>query len=175
MIVLTSLPRNKDHFNRLAAFVREILVYCKDLGIAPVLDGSLAVFAYTQDPDMDVNDVDLSCPEAEFPRLIQALEARGIGHKLREWHVLQITRGDLRIELGSQEYWLKDLPIDLDTLQMDGYEMKVLSLRSLKEYYKRGMDDRAKQNTANDRIKYERLKVKYEALGQVDSHSINSD
>jgi hypothetical protein len=93
---------------------------------------------------------------------------------LREWHVLQISKDDLKIELGSKEYWLNDLPIDLDMLQMDGYRIAVLSLSSLKEYYKRDMEDRAQKNTENDRIKYERLKLKYEALNGMDSNPTNS-
>jgi hypothetical protein len=171
MIAINSFPRNKDHFTRLAIFAREILDICKNLNITPILDGSLAVFAHTKNPDMDVNDIDLSCSEAEFPKLIIALESRGISYQLREWHVLQITQGDLKIELGSQEYWLKDLAIDLDTLQTDGYAVKILSLNSLKELYRRGMDDRAKWDTENDRLKHERLKAKYEALVSLDDQN----
>jgi len=168
MITLTGFPKNKDKYLRLALFAREILDICNDLGITPVLDGSLAVFAYTRDQDMDVNDIDLSCPEAEFPKIINALQARGISYKLREWRVLQISKDDLKIELGSREYWLKDLPMDLETLQLDGCIIHALSLNSLKEFYRRGMADRAAMNTDNDRTKYERLKAKYEALAKLE-------
>jgi len=58
---------------------------------------------------------------------------------------------------------------------MDGYKITVLSLSSLREYYKRGMEDRAQKNTENDRIKYARLKIKYEALNEIISKPQRSD
>ena len=39
---------NREHFSRLLAFCKEVLAICSDLGITPVLSGSLAVFGYTQ-------------------------------------------------------------------------------------------------------------------------------
>ena len=82
--------------------------------------------------------------------------------------MLQVLKDDLKIELGSIEYWLEGLPIDCETLQIDEYRIKILSLRSLREFYKRGMEDRAKK-AENERIKYEALKTKYEALKAIDS------
>lgn len=171
MITLQGYPKNKDKFIRLMDFFKETLGLCQALNMAPILDGSLAVFAYTRNPEMNVNDVDLSSPEAEFPKVIKILEAKGVSYKLREWHVLQILRDDLKIELGSLEYWYKDLPVECDRLHLDDYRIKVLSLRSLTEFYKRGMEDRAKQTSENEKIKYEALKVKYEALKAVDRAS----
>src|ERR1041384_2382194 len=101
MLTLQRYPKNKEKFIRLLEFFKEILDLCHALNIAPILDGSLAVFAYTRDHEMNVNDVDLSSPESEFPKVSQALEAKGISYKLREWHVLQILKDDLKVELGS--------------------------------------------------------------------------
>lgn len=165
MLTLDGFPKNKDKFVRLIEFLKEILDICNDLNITPVLDGSLAVFAYTGNQEMKVNDVDLFCPEVDFHRIIEALEEKGINYKLREWHVLQVLRDDLKVELDSAEYWLKDLQIDYETLQVDDYRVKMLGLKSLKEFYKRGMDDRATK--ADERMKYEALKEKYELLNSV--------
>jgi hypothetical protein len=77
MITITGFPKNKGKYTRPAIFAREILDICKDLNITPVLDGTLAVFAYTRNPDIDVNDIDLSCPEAEFPKIINAWRREG--------------------------------------------------------------------------------------------------
>ena len=164
-LTLDGFPKNKDKFVRLIEFFKKTLDICNDLNITPVLDGSLAVFAYTGNQEMNVNDVDLSCPEADFHRIIEALEQKGLNYKLREWHVLQVLQDDLKVDLGSAEYWLKNLQIDYETLQVDDYRIKMLGLNSLKEFYKRGMDDRATK--ADERMKYEALKEKYELLNSV--------
>ncbi len=164
MIKLSGYPRNKDKVRRLIEFFKEILDLCDALDVAPILDGSLAAFAYTGDQSMVVNDVDLSCSEAEFPRIIDILEEQGISYQLREWHVLQILRGDLKIDLGSIECWYRDLPIDCEILAIDNYRIRMLNLNSLREFYRRGMEDRAKKTEENEKIKYAALKEKYDAL-----------
>jgi hypothetical protein len=167
MIVLDHLPKNKDRFMRLIEFCKEVLDICSDLGISPILDGSLAIFVYTKNPDINVNDVDLACSEAEFPKIISVLEARDISYKLKEWHVLQILKDDLKVELDSIEHWYKDLSWVGETLQIDNYSVNMLDLHSLKEFYRRGMKDTANKTEANERRKYEALKEKYEALEKV--------
>ena len=71
-------PKNSAHFSRLLGFCQEVVVVCQSLDIEPVLNGSLAVFGYTQNEAMRVNDIDLACSEREFPRLSRALDAKGI-------------------------------------------------------------------------------------------------
>ena len=167
MIRLKHFPKNKDKFMRLIEFLKEILDICHGLGISPVLDGSLAVFVYTEDQDLNVNDVDLACSETEFPKIIRALEERSIRYQLREWQVLQILKDDLKIELDSMEYWYKDLPKVYDILQIDHHKVNMLSVHSLREFYRQGMRARANQTEENERIKYEALRIKYEALENV--------
>lgn len=77
-------PKNREHFSRLLEFCKEVVAICSDLNIVPVLNGSLAVFGYTQSQAMRVNDIDLACSELEFPRLSRALDAKGIAHELKE-------------------------------------------------------------------------------------------
>jgi hypothetical protein len=167
MFTLSHFPKNKDKFVRLIDFFKEVLDICNDLDVAPVLDGSLAVFIYTESKEMNVNDVDLSCSETEFRRIMSVLEERNISYKLREWHVLQILKDDLKIEFGSMEYWYKDLPIDCEILQIDSYKINMLSLNSLREFYRQGVKDRAEKTDENDKIKYEALKLKFEALEKI--------
>lgn len=167
MVTLVGFPKNKGKYIRLIKFFKEIRDICVGLNVTPILDGSLAVFAYAKDRDMDVNDVDASVPEAEFPRIIKALGAKGIDYKLKDWHVLQVLRDNLKIDLGSVEFWTKDLASDCDTLLIDDYKIKVLSIDSLREFYRRGMEDRAKGTEESDKIKYERLKAKWELLSAV--------
>jgi hypothetical protein len=167
MITLSHFPKDKEKFVRLIEFFKEILDICGELNINPVLNGSLAVFAYTANPEMDVNDVDLACSETEFPRISRALEERGIAYKLREWHVLQIFRNNLKVELDSVEYWYKDLPMDHETLQVDNYQVSMLGLNSLREFYRQGIKDRVEKTGENEKMKYEALKLKFEALEKI--------
>jgi len=167
VITLSHFPKNKDKFVRLIEFFKEVLNICGELNITPVLSGSLAVFAYTEAQEMNVNDVDLSCSETEFPRIIHVLEERCIGYKLREWHVLQIIRNDLKVELDSVEYWYEGLPLDCETLQVDNYTVNMLGLNSLMEFYRQGMKDRAEKTGENEKMKYEALKLKFEALEKI--------
>jgi bacillopeptidase F (M6 metalloprotease family) len=167
---LTGYPRDKERFVRLIGFFKEVLDMCNELNITPVLDGSLAVFAYTANQDMTVADVDLSCSEAEFPRLMSILNERKIGFKLKTWHVLQIWKDDLKVELGSMEYWYNNLPTDYETLRIDeadDYQVRMLSLNGLKEFYRQAMGDRAKKPGDNERNKCEALKAKHAALQSV--------
>jgi hypothetical protein len=132
------------------------------------VDGSLAVFAYTKAQDFEINDIDLDCSEVEFPRINAALDAKGIKHRLREWHVLQVLKDDLRIELGSTEYWNSDLPTECETLRIGGRFVKLLGLGSLKALYKRGLDNTAGNlDEGNNRLKNKSYRVKYDALNAI--------
>src|SRR3989344_3256939 len=155
LVTLPGFPRNKDKFLRLIDFFKEVLDICDSLGIAPIVDGSLAVFVYTKNSDLVIGDIDAGFPETEFPKMIKILEEKGIDFKLMEWHVLRVLRDDLKIELGSVEYWYKDLPLSFKTLQIDDRRVKILSLDSLIEFYRMGMEDRAKKadEDENERVK----------------------
>jgi len=167
MITLSHFPKNKDKFVRLINFFTEVLDICSILDVALILNGSLAVFAYTENQEMNVNDVDLSCSETEFPRIMNVLEERNTSYKLKEWHVLQILRDDLKIELDSMEYWYKNLPMEYETLQLGSYKINMLSLNSLKEFYRKGLKDIVNKTDENEKIKYEDLKLKFEALEKI--------
>ncbi len=164
MITIDSFPKNKEKFTRLTSFCDEILEICKSININPVLSGSLAVFAYTRNPKMNVNDIDLACSEAEFPRIARVLGKKGIQYKLKEWHVLQVLRGDLKVDFDSIEYWMKGIPENYDRLLIDGCEVKIVRLDGLIELYRRGMEDTRDSDDENNRAKHEAIKAKYEEL-----------
>jgi hypothetical protein len=169
MLTLDISPRNADQFVRLFNFFREIIGICDEVGISPVLNGSLAVFAYTRKQDMDVHDVDVFVSEAKFPKLIEVLEAKGIDHRLMEWHVLRILRDDLKIEMDSMEYWMKDLPADYESLRIADHDLKIVSLSSLRQLYQRGVDATQHQTNEKSRAKHLDFQAKYAALSQMDS------
>lgn len=156
---------NREQFARLLALCREILAVCSELDIRPVLSGSLAVFAYTQAAGMRVHDIDLACSEREFPRLSRALAARGIAHELREWRVLQVRQGDLKVEFDSMEQWMGGVPGEFDTLVVDGTLFRVVSLPALRELYRRGLE--ATAGNEAERAKHAAIAEKYWALCEV--------
>ena len=158
-------PKNKAHFTRLLEFCQEIVAICNDLDIAPVLNGSLAVFGYTKSRALSVNDIDLACSELEFPRLSRALAAKGIAHAVKDWHVLQARREDLKVEFDSMEYWLAGLPNDYVTLMIGGHAFKVVSLPGLRELYRRGVEATARRGDAAQADKYAAIALKYRLLG----------
>lgn len=158
-------PHNNIFFARLLVFFKEILDICNDLDISPILVGSVAVLAYTKDPAIDVYDVDLAIPEAEYARITKIFEEKSIEYKLRNHHVLQAKRGDLKVELDSIEYWFRSIPLDCDTVQVDEHRVQILGLPSLTKFYAQGMEDRLKKSAdPNERAKFEALRAKHTLL-----------
>ncbi|MEK7095805.1 MAG: hypothetical protein AAB896_00730 [Patescibacteria group bacterium] len=164
MIKLNLLPNNKEHYLKLLQFCEEILDACRELTIVPILNAGLAVFAYTQNQKMDVNDIDLACSESDFPRLFEALEAKGIDCKVTDWHVLQARKGDLKIEFDSVEYWMKGIPQEFDYIEIEKLRMRIIGLDGLRELYKQGMDDTQNKDDKVNKSKYKKYKQKYEQL-----------
>ena len=66
MITLQGLPRNKEKFARLVKFLEEVLHICDGIDISPVVEASLATFAYTNNPALEVNDIDMLIPEQAY-------------------------------------------------------------------------------------------------------------
>jgi hypothetical protein len=166
-------PKNREHFARLLEFCKEVVAICSDLDIVPVLNGSLAVFGYTRSQAIRVDDIDLACSELEFPRLSQALDAKGIAHELKEWHVLQARKDDLKVEFDSMEYWMAGLSEDYDTLMIDGYAFKVVGLSGLRELYRRGLETTASDEA--NRAKHSAIAEKYEILCSVKENLVQEN
>lgn len=160
-------PQNSKHFSRLLAFGQEVVGICNDLDISPLLTGSLAVFGYTRNQMMNVNDIDLACSEVEFPRLSRVLPAQGIAYEVRAWHVLQAGKDGLKVEFDAMEHWMADVPTDCETLTIDGYAFNVVSLSSLRELYRRGLEALARQSDEVSQVKYAAIAEKYALLCSV--------
>ena len=157
-------PQNSEHFLQLLAFYQEMIPVCHDLHITPLLTGSLAVFAYTRNPTIRVNDIDLACSESAFPRLSCALAAQDMWSEMKAWHVLQVRKDDLKIEFDSIEHWLAGVPTDYDTLIIGECVFNVVCLSSLQELYRRGLEEIARQRDAVSRAKYAAIAEKYALL-----------
>ena len=167
MIEVTDTPRNQKHFNELTAFAREVLAVCDEVGVKPILDGSLAVFAYIRDPTMEVHDVDLNCPESQFPRLRRALQWRDIRCEIRSWHVLQARRDGLKVEFGSIEHWMCDIPVHHELVRIAGIEFRVVTLDGLREQYRRGLENTADKAVDSDPVKHRAMKEKTRLLDAI--------
>lgn len=150
MLSIKDFPSNKDLFIKLINFCKEILLVCKEQGVEPVVYGSLAVFVYTKNLKMKVNDIDMLVKEEDFSKIIGALKENGIKFKYdKKWHVLQVLSDNLKIEFDSVDFWQKDLPRDFKELDFYGLTVKILGLDVLKEVYKKASEvsqDKALEN-----------------------------
>jgi hypothetical protein len=165
MIVLKGeRPQNRDHFAGLLELYKEVSLACAGLRLTPLLTGSLAVFGYTRNRAMRVNDIDLACSESAFPPLSAVLAERGMEVRVRAWRVLQVHKADLKVELDSLEYWFAGVPTDFETLVIDECVFNVVRLSSLKELYRRGLEETAQQRDAVDRAKHVAIAEKYALL-----------
>ena len=167
MIRLNTFPKNKEHFSKLLELCEEIINVCEQLGVEPVLSAGLAVFAYTKDQEMEVNDIDLSCSESDFPKIREALEARGIKCKVTGWHVLQVRRNNLKVEFDSREYWMKDLSENYEVLKVGNLQLKVVSLDNLKELYRKGLENTRGKDDVTNKAKHRNINDKYRTLSSL--------
>jgi hypothetical protein len=164
MLNITATPKNREHFTKLMAFAREVLAACDEAGVEPLMDGGLAVFAYTRNPTMEVHDVDLNCPESQFPRLYQGLQRRGIRCEIRSWHVLQARKDGLKVEFGATEHWMRDIPVHQEPVRIAGLEFRVVTLNGLREQYRRGLENTADSAVDRDPVKHRAMKEKIRLL-----------
>jgi hypothetical protein len=151
-------PKNKEHFIKLKEFCYEIIGLCGKIKVNPVLYGSAAIFAYTQDEKSEVNDFDFLIQEKEFKKIISELEKNGVRYEYSpEWHTLQVFKGKLKIEFDSRDFWQKDLPNDFEMVDFGDLKLKAVSLNTLKKIYKKASEV-SKDNSHGNRKKYEILK-----------------
>ncbi len=169
MIVLNEFPRNKEKFIKLVGFLKEILGICKGLNIQPILNASLAVFVYTRNTEMDVNDIDLLIPESQFPNIAYLLKDHGIEFQEKEYHVLRALKEDLKIDFDSIDYWPKQwgikLPNNFERVQLQGLEISIIDLSNLIHTYWMG----AKKSSTRS----EDYRAKYESLEAIAEQSQN--
>jgi len=161
-----------DRFSRLLAFADDVLAVCDALGIDPILDGSMAVKAFTQDPAITVRDIDLNCSEDEFPQLQRGLEEAGIFCEVQPWHVLQARRDGLKVEFTAVEFWMHGITGPYETLQFGDRTIRMVNREMLRELYQRGFDATAED--PSEREKHEKIAVKLWALDADEMGRINS-
>ena len=65
MLSIKGFPSNKEQFVRLVEFCKGVIDICDEQSIKPVVYGGLAVFAYTKNTRMSINDIDMLIEEKE--------------------------------------------------------------------------------------------------------------
>ncbi len=185
------MKTTSKQFFELINFGKEIVALCNKLNIMPVVHGSLAVYYYyTKDKNMEIHDIDFLVPDRCYDKVIKIVKSKKISHKnIKEWHVLQIFKNRLKIEIDSIEYnpkekrnnkkISKDLKVSLDSIEyhykdpkknkpfpkdfkyfnLNGLKCNVLSLESLKKFYKM-----AHGRSSEDKVK---LKEKIDMLAKI--------
>lgn len=147
-------PKNKEIFQELIPFAKEIIILCKKNKITPVIYGSFAHFYYTKDQKMKVNDIDLIISKKEFPKMIKELEKNNINFRYYpKWGTLVIKKGKLKVELdevglGYKTMNEKSLLKSVKKIDFYGSKIRMITLKQLEEIYpiayKRSRDDKSK-------------------------------
>lgn len=65
-------PYNSEHFLKLCLFAQVLLDKCDELNLRPVVYGSVAYAFYTNDNEININDIDFLISETAFPKIIAA-------------------------------------------------------------------------------------------------------
>jgi hypothetical protein len=153
-------PKNKEQFVKLRKFAKKIYLLCKESGINPVVYGSFMILKYTKDKNMKVNDIDFYIREEEFKKLVKVLKENKINFEYpKEWHTLQVMKGDLKIEFDSIDFWNKTKK-EFVEINFEGEKIKALSLDSLREIYKRASE--VSQDNPEGNLKKYRALLKVE-------------
>src|SRR3989344_783686 len=101
-------PKNKKQFLELKIFASEILEICDKIKVKPILYGSFMIFQYTKNKNLKVNDIDFYIREKDFEKLSKALKNKKINFEYpKKWHTLQASKGKLKIEFDSIDFWNK--------------------------------------------------------------------
>ncbi|MBM3233101.1 hypothetical protein FJZ18_02965 [Candidatus Pacearchaeota archaeon] len=153
---VNAFPKNKLKTLRLIKFCKKIVHICKKTGLRPILYGSLALFVYTKNKGLIINDIDILVPEKSFEKLINMLKKERMKYKYSEkWHTLQIIKSDLIIECDSIEFWQEKTP-QLKKLEIHGLKIDIVSKESLVSIYKKA-HKKSKDKPEENFLKYKLL------------------
>lgn len=156
MDLIDVYPRNKIKYVGLIKFFRNVISICEKSKIKLILYGSLAIFSYTKNKTMKINDIDFLVKEKDLEELISIFKLSKIKYKYsRKWHVIQIFNNKLKIEFDSIDFWQKDLDLRTNKLKFKGFKTNVLNKKSLEKVYLKAI----KQSKNNKRKNKERLKL----------------
>ncbi len=153
-MLLKAYPKNKAQVKKLILFCNEILDICKDLGITPILYGSLAYFLYTKDRHVRVKDIDILVPKDSIKNIDKALTAKKIRHRLvkREGIIKAFKKGS-RIEIDGIFPTSEINLSDSKYTKLGRSRIRVVSFKNLKKIYGQAVKE-SKQKAKEYERKY---------------------
>ncbi|WP_143542774.1 hypothetical protein [Rhodococcus qingshengii] len=120
---------------RFKSFCEEVLSICDEVGVKPIIYGSLAVRHYTGDESIPVNDMDFLVPDACLESVLTILNDREIEHSFdSEWRSLTLLKGDSKIELDSIELYHPGKH-NFECFDFFGSPLNIIGLSALKAVY----------------------------------------
>ncbi len=151
-------PANKEQFQSVLAFGKEILDLCGELSITPIVYGSLAYFAHTNDDSLPVNDIDFLVPETSFDALILKLsKMEGLTYEKMPYHSIEVFKNGIEMDLDSMEHFLDPRPRNASTVEINGQAFQILNKPALIEIYQEALDNMPDERHLDDkRAKYQK-------------------
>ena len=129
-------PKNKLEYLRLLKFGEEIVEICEEIDVKPIVYGSLAYFAHTQDSNVKINDIDFLVPKKSYKKIMKILDEKKIKYNWDpKWPILQVFKGKLLIELDPNDDWPKKVVKSASDFEFDWLRLKVISLDLIKKSY----------------------------------------
>lgn len=134
-------PNNFDDLSKLLTFAQTLFSICAEIGVQPVVYGSLAYAFYTNDEKISINDIDFLVPEAAFNPIIVAVKTKpDVTCEETTYHSLKLFCEDVKISFDAVEEYYRDLPCDFIEGKINGVVFKFVSREALREVYKRGAE-----------------------------------
>lgn len=151
-------PANNEKFKEVLAFGKQILEICTTLNVQPIVYGSLAYFAHTQDESLPVNDIDFLVPEEFFDDLMKELDGlEGVRYEKMPYHSIECFKGDIEMDLDSIEHFLAPRPRDAVDFKIEGLTFSVVNKDTLADIYQEALDNMPDDRHLDEkRAKYQR-------------------
>ncbi|MFH1252891.1 MAG: hypothetical protein V1664_00970 [Candidatus Uhrbacteria bacterium] len=135
-------PKNRDYFEKLLSFSKVLFEICEKHNIQPIVYGSLAYAFFTQDEEIEINDIDLLVPEEVFPIIIEEIKKqKELSYQETDYNSLKVFQNDIKITFDSIKHYYSNLPENFIEISINNYPFKIISLEALKEIYVRGRNN----------------------------------
>lgn len=145
-------PANKESFQKLLEFGKQILDICDKLEIMPIVYGSLAYFFYTEDETLPVNDIDFLVPESFFSDLMKELDKlEGVKYKKMPYHSIESFKGEMEIDLDSIEYFLDPRSREEAIMEINEMKFHIINKDSLIDIYQEALDNMPQEKNLDEK------------------------
>jgi hypothetical protein len=123
---------------KLLSFGMDIIGICRQIGIEPVVYGSLAYIVHTDDK-VEMNDIDMLVPENYFQEIIDGVkEIPGLTYKKTDYHSIILLKEEMKIEVDGIEHYAGKFGYSVIKKKVNGFELSVIDKNTLKKVYQEG-------------------------------------